>query len=871
MYYGNRAVSTTSSFDGTLIFGDPFDNSSLDTSRWTSVDGVTAYNMNPTEHYLEVTDMAPNQGTGVGFHSRNISMPSYWIIQDAYSDQGFVIYHESEASSDMFGQLVSLQNLTNVGSHGGAAYVMVHDGWVGDADVSDSAIVGSDSWDSGYWLPPMPYTTRWTMKRDLDGVITLSQNGIDRIARASNDTTDRMTWELERYENPGAGFGTERLYAFMVRKYVSPEPLQGIWGGEERKTWIVDDDGPADFSTIQEAINAANDEDTVFVRNGTYYEHVMVNKTLILSGEDRNATIIDGEYKDPPEMQGSIVVVVTDNVRINGFTLQHCRSGGNAIRLEGYVNMTFSGNIITGCNEGVRILHSSGNFVSGNIVQDCYYNTGIGLDWSFNNTVQGNTIIRNHYGLSGGYDNHDNTYSENIVINNDIGFGTNAYDDRFFHNNFVNNGVHVSASGVNQFDDGYPSGGNYWSDYNGTDFCYGTYQNETGSDNVGDSPYVVDANNVDNYPLMQPHVPFENQTIYIRADGSIDPSGAPILRKGDLYTLTSNITCNADGIVVEKDNIVVDGSGFAFEGIGSSFGVYLYGRSNVTIKNININNFYRGIYLYSSSDNSIDGNSITANEDGIWLHEYSQYNRINGNSISGCGEGIMLYFSSDNIIVGNNVTNNRDGIWLYSASNSNVVSGNTLADNGYGIRLSFSSNNSMSGNSITKNVGIGVVLTDSSNNSIGGNNLTDNYIGVGLTRSFNNTVCHNSFLNNTVQVYDWTPENVNVWDNGCEGNFWSDYNGTDLDNDGVGDTYLPWEAVDNFPLMNVYWNPCDINHDLKVDMKDIGRSAKAFNTVPGDLLWNPHADITGPFGQPDGKIDMRDIALIARHFMETYS
>ena len=75
--------------------------------------------------------------------------------------------------------------------------------------------------------------------------------------------------------------------------------------------------------------------------------------------------------------------------------------------------------------------------------------------------------------------------------------------------------------------------------------------------------------------------------------------------------------------------------------------------------------------------------------------------------------------------------------------------------------------------------------------------------------------------------------------------------------------------TENYPLMNRYWNPCDINHDLKGDMKDIGSSARAFGTVPGDSLWNAHADIAGPeYLIPDSKVDMRDISLIARHFGE---
>jgi hypothetical protein len=61
----------------------------------------------------------------------------------------------------------------------------------------------------------------------------------------------------------------------------------------------------------------------------------------------------------------------------------------------------------------------------------------------------------------------------------------------------------------NIWDDGYPSGGNYWKDYTGVDLYNGPYQNETGSDGIGDTPYTIDANNTDRYPLMAPFNTFE--------------------------------------------------------------------------------------------------------------------------------------------------------------------------------------------------------------------------------------------------------------------------------------------------------------------------------------------------------------------------
>jgi parallel beta-helix repeat protein len=269
------------------------------------------------------------------------------------------------------------------------------------------------------------------------------------------------------------------------------------------RTWIVSQDGTGDFIAIQSALDAAQSRDTVYVKAGVYNEHLTIAKTLNLKGENRETTIIDanGVCNEP---SGSIVLVLANNVKISGFTLQHCRSGGNALWIDSYNNMIFSNNKITGCNEGVRVVRSSGNVVSYNIVQDCYYNTGIGFDWAFNNIIQGNTLINNHYGSSGGYDNHDNTYLENTFISNDIGFGVTSRNSKFYHNNFIDNDVNVLADGANKFDNGYPSGGNYWSDYAGVDNYRGKTQDKGKADGIGDTQFVINALNVDNYPLMQP-------------------------------------------------------------------------------------------------------------------------------------------------------------------------------------------------------------------------------------------------------------------------------------------------------------------------------------------------------------------------------
>jgi parallel beta-helix repeat protein len=123
----------------------------------------------------------------------------------------------------------------------------------------------------------------------------------------------------------------------------------------------------------------------------------------------------------------------------------------------------------------------SGNTITGNTY-------GVWLDASSRNTLSGNTITGNSAAGIYFYSSSDNT---------------------FYHNNFINNSYQVWSDGSpNTWDNGYPSGGNYWSGYTGVDEKSGPYQNLTGSDGIGDAPYFIDANNTDYYPLMGPFSTF---------------------------------------------------------------------------------------------------------------------------------------------------------------------------------------------------------------------------------------------------------------------------------------------------------------------------------------------------------------------------
>ena len=155
-------------------------------------------------------------------------------------------------------------------------------------------------------------------------------------------------------------------------------------------------------------------------------------------------------------------------------------------------------------------------------------------------------------------------------------------------------------------------------------------------------------------------------TVYIRADGSVDPSTAHISSVDNItYTFTGNIY---DSIVVERSNIIINGDGYTVQGSGGGYGFNLTSIINVTIQNTNIKKFYDGIRLSSSSNNSIVGNNVTANnENGIGLR-HSSNNSVSGNTITNNGYGIRLYSSSNyNSIFHNNFIDNAQQVGIYQS------------------------------------------------------------------------------------------------------------------------------------------------------------------------------------------------------------
>jgi parallel beta-helix repeat protein len=311
------------------------------------------------------------------------------------------------------------------------------------------------------------------------------------------------------------------------------------------------------YTAIQEAIDASEtlDGHTIFAETWTYYENIVVNKALVVIGENSTNTIIDGNET------GTVVSVTAENVTIRGFTIRgapegpdvagilvenvllgatnvQCTISGNVfsdnhIGVELYAgvnNNTICDNVFSNDTQAIELAHSDTNLIAHNMIFNnsggldvagshnlIYNNTfanntlydGISLSEGQANVVRSNLVVANgRYGiLLGG--------EENIIVGNTIsgnqygiywsgeGSKTGRFDHLMYHNDFINNTIQAYEGrslmpptsppwpSPNRWDNGYLVGGNYWNDYVGNDICSGTSQNETGSDGIGDTPYNI--------------------------------------------------------------------------------------------------------------------------------------------------------------------------------------------------------------------------------------------------------------------------------------------------------------------------------------------------------------------------------------------
>lgn len=308
--------------------------------------------------------------------------------------------------------------------------------------------------------------------------------------------------------------------------------------GENRDTTIIDGGGGY---VIVVDITANN----VVIREFTVNAST---KMGIQSYGYNNGVIQDNKIIDCGDWAIRLFNSDSNNITGNIITSTQAPIGENAQHLDGVLlvysnNNTIQENIISNLADlGIGCAESSNNTIRDNEITQIFgrtigeglyeknYGFGIQLDMnSHNNSMISNNItnidlrsvsingtslyniVRDNNIFNGSkgiylHNTSNNTISGNNITENDYGINLiSSSNNSIYHNNFVNNSIQASVNGsTNVWDGGYPSGGNYWSDYTGIDKKKGPNQDQPGSDGIGDTPYTVDVNNSDRYPFMVP-------------------------------------------------------------------------------------------------------------------------------------------------------------------------------------------------------------------------------------------------------------------------------------------------------------------------------------------------------------------------------
>jgi len=439
-------------------------------------------------------------------------------------------------------------------------------------------------------------------------IFTFTANIPDQIVvQRSGITIDGAQHILQGYQS-GCGFNLSGVSDVTIRRINVIKFANGIYINESFTIDIFGNDIEDNYYgimlrdsseiIIHENNIMANDYDGIFFQSDCFYNYVFRNNItqndigILLHGSSGNKIYensITGNSKHGIQTLWPMINPSPSNnntfyenkIKNNGNGIYLCfsshnslcqnsieRSGQYGIYVEGVINYTISGNNVTNTGGvGVCLWESSKSIVFGNNIASSG-SQGLWLNEAPNNTIFQNNIINNAHGIVLHGSSNNVIYRNNVIGNTGTGVHIGGSNNKLYHNNVINNGLQAYSSDENNvWDDGYPSGGNYWSDYTGVDNYTGPYQNETGSDGIGDTAHFIEEYNVDSYPLMntsvlplekqvriftRPYVPIAEMTVTYKWIASIDDED---------YYIVSNIQICTRGFTGVFQSFIRDSYG----------------------------------------------------------------------------------------------------------------------------------------------------------------------------------------------------------------------------------------------------------------------------------------------------------------------
>jgi parallel beta-helix repeat protein len=271
-----------------------------------------------------------------------------------------------------------------------------------------------------------------------------------------------------------------------------------------------------------------NDSDrNVIERNSISYAHLPLHEAVDLYNSSHN-NISENSLTNNQATGIQLNDYSFYNTVSNNFLMNN--SGGIQLVRSCNYNLISQNSIIVnettwGLTSGIWIRESQYNMVYANeITSDrssaiyrLPYEDGIGLSESTNNSIVSNKISLMDTGVGFHFSSNNNSIINNSLTENGHGidFSEGASNgNNIYSNDFMQNAEQVhNVLSANTWDGGYPSGGNYWSDYE-TKYPNAT---EVDSSGIWNTAYVIDSSNIDRYPLKSPFVVLGSSSFLIFA------------------------------------------------------------------------------------------------------------------------------------------------------------------------------------------------------------------------------------------------------------------------------------------------------------------------------------------------------------------